>query len=155
MVTRHASLIVFVCLLTALPSPRPTYAEQSVRTLEEIVVTARRRDETAQTVPIPITALSGDDLERRGALDMMDLTRVTPNMSFEHGGVARNTAQVFLRGIGQTNWGPAQDPKVGIYLDGVYLARPQGAVFDLLDIERVEVLRGPASRETTGSWAAV
>jgi iron complex outermembrane receptor protein len=135
--------LVSVILLFALPPPTLLQAEPRAQGIEEIVVTARRREETAQSVPIPITALSGDELERRAALDMIDLARITPNLSFEHGGVARNTAQVFLRGIGQTNWGPAQDPKVGIYLDGVYLARPQGAVFDLLDIERVEVLRGP------------
>ena len=111
--------------------------------LEEIVVTARRREETVQSVPIPVTALSGEDLKSRGVFNMKDLDRLTPNLDFQFAGSSRNAAQVFLRGIGQTNWSPPQDPKVGIYVDGVYLGRPQGSVFDLLYVERVEVLRGP------------
>jgi iron complex outermembrane receptor protein len=111
--------------------------------LEEIVVTARRREETVQSVPIPVTALAGDDLRDRGVFNLSDIDRLTPNLDFQFAGSSRNSAQVFLRGIGQINWSPPQDPKVGIYLDGVYLARPQGSMFDLLDVERIEVLRGP------------
>ena len=111
--------------------------------IEEVVVTARRREETAQSVPIPISALSGDRLESRGITEIQNVEQLTPNMSFNESVVARGTAQVFLRGIGQINWGPTQDPKVGIYVDGVYLGRPQGSVFDFIDIDRVEVLRGP------------
>ena len=111
--------------------------------IEEVVVTARRREETAQEVPIPISALSSQDLKDRGADDMRDLTRITPNLSFNNSGSAKNTAQIFMRGIGQVNWAPTQDPKIGTYVDGVYLGRPQGGVFDFLDVERVEVLRGP------------
>ncbi len=111
--------------------------------IEEVVVTARRREETAQSVPIPISALSADRLEDRGITEVQHVEQLTPNMSFNESVVARGTAQVFLRGIGQINWGGTQDPKVGIYVDGVYLGRPQGSVFDLLDIDRVEVLRGP------------
>ena len=93
--------------------------------LEEVVVTARRREETIQDVPIPVTALSGEDLKDRGAQDLRDLTRVTPNMDFQRAASNKNTAQVFLRGIGQVNWTPTQDPKIGTYLNGVYLGRPQ------------------------------
>ena len=117
--------------------------EQATGGIEEVVVTARRREETAQSVPIPISALSGDRLEGRGITEIQNVEQLTPNMSFNESVVARGTAQVFLRGIGQINWGPTQDPKVGIYVDGVYLGRPQGSVFDFIDIDRVEVLRGP------------
>ena len=116
---------------------------QSSGAIEEVVVTARRREETVQDVPIPVSALSADDLRGRGAEDLRDLTRVTPNLDFQRAASAKNTAQVFLRGIGQVNWAPTQDPKIGTYVNGVYLGRPQGGVFDFLDIERVEVLRGP------------
>ena len=117
--------------------------EQATGGIEEVVVTARRREETAQSVPIPISALSGDRLESRGITEIQNVEQLTPNMSFNESVVARGTAQVFLRGIGQINWGPTQDPKVGIYVDGVYLGRPQGSIFDFIDIDRVEVLRGP------------
>ncbi len=111
--------------------------------LEEVVVTARRREETAQDVPIPISALSEDQLRERGITEIKNIEQITPNLSFLNSGVNKGTAQIFLRGIGQVNWGPTQDPKVGTYIDGVYLGRPQGGVFDLFDIDRVEVLRGP------------
>ena len=111
--------------------------------IEEVVVTARRREESAQEVPIPISALSADRLASRGITEVQHVEQLTPNMSFNETIVARGTATVFLRGIGTINWTPVQDPKVGIYVDGVYLGRPQGAVFDLLDIDRIEVLRGP------------
>ena len=124
----------------------PIHAEETgegAQVIEELVVTARRREETVQEVPIPVTALSSEGLRDRAADDLSDLTRLTPNMNFSVSGVARNTANVFLRGIGQVNWAPSQDPKIGTYVDGVYLGRPQGGVFDFLDIDRVEVLRGP------------
>lgn len=111
--------------------------------IEDIVVTARHRDEASQQVPIPITAITGQQLEDRASFDMHDLERITPNLSYQNSAVAKNSANIFLRGIGQANWGPAQDPKVGVYLNGVYIGRAQGGLFDLLDIERVEVLRGP------------
>lgn len=118
-------------------------AETGVDLIEEVVVVARRREEPAQTVPIPITTISSTDLTMSSAFDARDLDRMVPNLSYGSSPVAKNTASVFLRGIGQTNWGPAQDPKVGTYVDGVYLARPQGGIFDLLDVERIEILRGP------------
>ena len=134
--------VLAIATLTGWCSPTVA-AETSAGVIEEIVVTARRREETAQSVPIPITVMTGEQLEERVANDIRDIARVTPNLEFVESGVNRSAAQVYLRGIGQSNWSPVQDPKVGVYLDGVYLGRPQGAVFDLLDIERVEVLRGP------------
>ena len=117
--------------------------EASGGVLEEIIVTARKREETAQSVPIPISALSAAQMEARNITDIQDIERITPNMDFEYSAVNNNNTQVFLRGIGQVNWSTTQDPKIGIYIDGVYLSRPQGGLVDLMDIERVEVLRGP------------
>jgi len=136
--------IGFVAALVLLSEPAVAEtAGADSRGIEEVVVTARRREESVQEVPIPITALSADQLRDRGITEIKNIEKVTPNLSFLNSGVNRGTAQVFLRGIGQVNWGPTQDPKVGIYVDNVYLGRPQGAVFDLFDISRVEVLRGP------------
>ena len=117
--------------------------EASGGVLEEIVVTARKREESAQSVPIPISALSEAQMEARNITDIQDVERITPNLDFEYSSVNNNNTQVFLRGIGQVNWSTTQDPKIGIYIDGVYLSRPQGGLVDLMDLERVEVLRGP------------
>ena len=137
------TLAALILSAFAVPIPILAATTNEAGTIEEVVVTARRREEGVQSVPIPITAMSGDELRERAANDLRDISRITPNMDFQSSGVNRGTAQVFLRGIGQVNWAPTQDPKVGVYLDGVYLGRPQGSVFDIMDIERVEVLRGP------------
>ena len=82
----------------------PIHAEESgegAQVIEVLVVTARRREETVQEVPIPVTALGGEGLKDRAADDLTDLSRLTPNMSFRAAGTTRNTARVFLRGIGQ------------------------------------------------------
>lgn len=111
--------------------------------LEEVVVTARQREEGVQSVPIPISAISGATLADQAAFDITDITRLAPNLQINIDAQTKTATSVFLRGIGQTNASPSSDPKVAIYLDGVYVARPVGTVFDLVDVARVEVLRGP------------
>ena len=136
-------IVIGLALAAPLYGQTDTDDEEVTSGIEEIVVTARQREENAQEVPIPITVVSDSDLRERSSYDLTDLSRVTPNLSLVTSGTNRGSAQVFLRGIGQVNWSPTQDPKVGIYVDGVYLGRPQGSVFDIMDIERIEVLRGP------------
>ena len=114
--------------------------EEQTSIFDEVVVTARQREETAQSVPIPITALGGDQIEARNITEIADITKLTPNMNFEAQGINSTVTNVFLRGIGQTNWSETQDPKIGIYIDGVYLSRPQGGMVDLIDVERVEAV---------------
>ncbi|RZA19364.1 MAG: TonB-dependent receptor [Lysobacteraceae bacterium] len=111
--------------------------------LDRIVVTARRRPEPAQAVPGAVTAVSGDELESRGAQDIGALGAITPNLLIYPARAFNGTVTTYIRGIGQFDpiWGV--EPGVGIYIDDVYLARPQGALLDLLDVDRVEVLRGP------------
>ena len=123
----------------------PAAAQEAAadRIFEEVVVTARQREEKAQTVPIPITALSSEQLVTRNLMEIRDLEKLSPNTSIDYSSVNGNAIQVFIRGIGQTNWSGTQDPKIGMYVDGVYLSRPQGALVDFNDVERVEVLRGP------------
>lgn len=135
-------LIAALCLLSPMGAP---VAQESEATgiFEEIVVTARKREETAQSVPIPITALSEEALESRNVIEIQDLEKLSPNTSIQYSAVNGTASEVFLRGIGQINWAATQDPKIGIYVDGVYLSRPQGGLFDLWDVERVEILRGP------------
>lgn len=112
------------------------------RTVEEVVVTARRREERLQDVPISTTAFTVSELENRSITKMEDLMQATPNLSFDSIG-RKNEARVYIRGVGQDNPLIRNDPGVGIYVDGVYLARIQGSMFDTLDLERIEVLRGP------------
>jgi len=113
--------------------------------LEPIIVTAERRETSLQTTPISVTALSAEALQTRGVADISDLAKFTPNMTFitSTGIGGSRTAFVFLRGIGQSQVFLQNDPGVGTYIDGVYLGRTQGSVQEVLDLERVEVLRGP------------
>ena len=114
--------------------------------LEEIVVTARKKAEGLQDTPISITALSGGRLEDMGLTRVTRLQEITPNLVFQNTPTfsgAGNNAAVYIRGIGQRDFIPTIDPGVGIYVDEVYLGRSAGAVFDMIDIGQVEVLRGP------------
>ena len=110
---------------------------------EEIVVTARRREENLQEVPIAVTVVTGDRLEETAAADISELQGQVPNLAIYQGRNQSSTLTAFMRGIGQADplWGV--DPGVGLYIDDVYLARPQGALLDVYDVGRIEVLRGP------------
>ncbi len=113
---------------------------------ETVTVSARRREENAQEVPMSITAFGGDTLRELGVRDLRALSNNTPNMEFSYAGNGSgggNFAQVFLRGVGQPDFIITKDPGVGIYVDGVYLSRAPGSVLEMLDVDRVEVLRGP------------
>ena len=109
----------------------------------EIVVTARRREESLKDVPIAVTVFSGTLLERQGATDITDIGDTTPNVTIETSRGTNSTLTAFIRGIGQQDPVAGFEQGVGLYLDDVYLNRPQGAVLDIYDVERIEVLRGP------------
>ena len=125
----------------------PVAAQEAVAASEEdsgeIIVTARRRDERLIDVPIAVTAISGEALEARGALDLTDVQSVAPNVTLETSRGTNSTLSAFIRGIGQQDPVSGFEQGVGIYLDDVYLNRPQAAVLDIYDVERIEVLRGP------------
>ena len=125
----------------------PVAAQDEVAASEEesgeIIVTARRRDERLIDVPIAVTAISGEVLEARGALDLTDVQSVAPNVTLETSRGTNSTLSAFIRGIGQQDPVSGFEQGVGIYLDDVYLNRPQAAVLDIYDVERIEVLRGP------------
>ncbi len=114
--------------------------------LEEIVVTARKKEERLQDTPIAVTAFTAERLEAYQVDDVSVLADSTPNLTFDTSAAlagSGSTASIYIRGIGSSELGISADPGVGIYVDGVYLARSVGAVLDLIDTERIEVLRGP------------
>jgi iron complex outermembrane receptor protein len=119
----------------ATPAPAPP--------LDEIVVTARRRPELLQKVPVSVIALSAKDLESRSVTHLRSLQRFVPNLTFAPSGVGEMAGNAFIRGIGQEDFGVGAEPGVGFYLDGVYLGRTFGTLMNITDVDRVEVLRGP------------
>ncbi|MEQ8692845.1 MAG: Plug domain-containing protein, partial [Pseudomonadales bacterium] len=131
-----------------MPSALPAYAQQDRTSalLEEVVVTARKREEGLQDAPIAISAFSGDTLEYRGVTNIGQLASYTPNLTFQNNpsfSGSSNSAAVYIRGVGQKEFLPTTEPGVGIYVDGVYIARSVGAILDLIDVAQVEILRGP------------
>ncbi|MGZ5684201.1 MAG: TonB-dependent receptor [Usitatibacter sp.] len=108
-----------------------------------VVVTARRREELIQDVPGAVSAFSGAALERAGIPDITGLADLVPNTTLKTSRATNSTLTAFIRGIGQQDPVAGYEQGVGVYLDDVYLARPQGALTDIYDLERIEVLRGP------------
>jgi iron complex outermembrane receptor protein len=111
--------------------------------IEELIVTARRRDETLQDVPIAITAFTGEQLDRIGADTLIAVGQSSPNVTLEVSRGTNTTITAFIRGVGQQDPVAGFEAGVGLYVDDVYLNRPQAAVLDIYDVERIEVLRGP------------
>jgi len=112
--------------------------------LQEVVVTARYREESLQQTPIAITAITAQDLQQRGFSNASEVAYTVPNASFRPAQAAfGNTMTAFIRGIGQSDFLPEFEPGVGIYFDDVLFPVTMGSMVDLMDLERVEVLRGP------------
>jgi iron complex outermembrane receptor protein len=114
--------------------------------LEEITVTARKREENLQVTPIAVTAFSSAALEERAVNNIADIGKFVPNMSFQSGASisgSSTSVTIFIRGIGQTDFTETIDPGVGVYVDGVYVTRSTGALLDTVDVSNIEVLRGP------------
>lgn len=118
-------------------------SEASEASRDEIIVSARRRDESLQDVPIAVTAVSGEQLEKVGAQDITYLTQSVPNTTLKVSRGTNSTLTAFIRGVGQQDPVAGFEAGVGIYVDDVYLNRPQSSVLDIYDVERIEVLRGP------------
>lgn len=137
------SLLMASTMVGGLAVTAPAFAQDNSASDDVITVTARRREESLQDVPLSVTAVSGADLERSGAIDIVAIADVTPNVTLEVSRGTSSTLSAFMRGVGQQDPVAGFESGVGIYVDDVYLNRPQGAVLDLIDVERVEVLRGP------------
>ncbi|MDG1906566.1 MAG: TonB-dependent receptor [Arenicella sp.] len=127
-------------LLIALPGTN-VFAQSETATLEEVIVTAERRENNLQSTPLSVSSFSLEQLAAQQVNNIGDLQSLVPNLSVHVGDA--NNAVVYIRGVGQIDSVAFFEPGVGIYLDDVYLGRAQGAFLDIVDVERVEVLRGP------------
>ncbi|WP_444928437.1 TonB-dependent receptor [Microbulbifer sp. SSSA002] len=126
-------VILLACAITA--TPAATYE------IEEVVVTAEKRTKSIQDVPMSVAAIGGDDVGIGKITGMDDVAMTTPGISFNQFNLGE--PRIFIRGIGNTSDSAASDSAVGIFIDEVYIGRTGGSGFDLFDLERIEILRGP------------
>lgn len=142
---RRGLLATSVCLagLGALSSPAQAQSDSPRASLEEVIVTAQRRVESLQDTPISIQALSAEQLEVKGIVNLVDLHTHVPNFQIAPHPTSSTDIRAFMRGVGNNDDQITQDPSVAIYLDGAYMARIQGLAMEVAEIERIEVLRGP------------
>src|SRR5579862_5044655 len=150
-----ASLMFVDARLASAQQPTSSDQSQSQEGIQEVVVTAERRAENLQTTPIAITALSAETLNKQGVTDFAGVAQSSTSLNFTPYPSSSNTLILYMRGQGVADANQiTQDGSVGLYEDGFYIARPQAETFDLADVERVEVLRGPQGtlygRNTTG-----
>ncbi len=146
---RNALSLMIGALLATAPALAQEPGDDDTRpgaaatSLDTVVVTARKREETLQDVPIAVTAFSAESLDKLNIRDLGGLGAAVPNLTIYAARGSSSTVTAYIRGIGQSDplWG--FDPGVGLYLDDVYIARPQGGLLDVFDVERIEVLRGP------------
>lgn len=153
---RHARLPLTIAISSALlwfgmmpamaqdePAEEAAAKSTQPNKLATITVSARKREETLQEVPVAVTAFNEYALENLNVQDISDIGTQVPNLTIYAARGSSSTVTAYIRGIGQSDplWGV--DPGVGVYIDDVYIARPQGALLDVLDVDRIEVLRGP------------
>jgi iron complex outermembrane recepter protein len=131
------ALLVGAASLAALAMSSAAHAQ-----IEEIVVTANKVEENVQDVPIAITAISGERLAESGVASLENIGKLAPSVTFRKGNTAANSA-LFLRGVGTITFSAAVEPSVSTVVDGIVLSRNGQAFADLIDLERIEVLRGP------------
>ncbi|MCJ8318358.1 MAG: TonB-dependent receptor [Colwellia sp.] len=142
----YLALAIASALTTNIATAAEEVSEKEVENdsgLERIQVTARKSLETLQNVPVSVTSVGAEQLAQNGIVVMTEIQQFSPNTTLQSSRGTNSTLTAFIRGVGQQDplWG--YESGVGIYVDDVYLARPQGAVLDIIDVERIEVLRGP------------
>lgn len=148
----HAALLSFFALLGTSIAPSVMAQERAV--LEEIVVTAERRETLMQETPIAITAITGEKIADLGIFDITHITALAPNTIMRKQPASNSNTGIMIRGISGSETSLLFDPKASMYIDGAYMSKTVGAVFDVIDLESVEVLRGPQGtlfgRNSTG-----
>ena len=137
------SLRTSLCLAIAAAAAGTAVAQEptnssTARLMEEIVVNARGVEEGLQDAPIAVSAFTGETLDYRGVDSLDQIERFVPSLTLQNNpsfGGASNSAAIYLRGVGQKEFLPTTEPGVGLYVDGVYVARSVGAILDIIDIE--------------------
>lgn len=132
-----------VCVLFGALTPVAQAQQESVAALDEVIVTAQRREENLQKVPIAVSALGSELLEQFDVRTVRDVSSIVPNLWMETNTGLSSGSRASLRGIGEDESYFTSDTPVGMYIDDVYIPRQTGALFDLNEVERIEVLRGP------------
>lgn len=150
-------LTSFVCAGPAWTQTSPAFTQTAENpTIENVVISAQKRGvaEDAQTVPLALTVIPAVEIEERQVRDLQDLTTASPNVTLTDLGTVRGFASFTIRGLGVNTTIPSMEPAVGVFVDGIYLGMSSGAVLDVIDIESIEILRGPQGllfgRNTTG-----
>ena len=142
---RGVSLVLFVAV-AAIGPPRPVSAAEATdpaTSIETIIVTATKREESIQDVPIAVSAIAGEDLAARGVQDIYGLMEVAPSVVVYNSNSTSNGGTLRIRGVGTTGNNPGLEAAVGTFIDGIYRSRAGLAFNDLTDLDRVEILRGP------------
>lgn len=152
------SMLVATLVITSILAIAPAWAADAVGAnaavsanadaegLQEIVVTAEKRAEPSQTVPISLAVFTGHDLEARDVQVLADVAKFTPSIIIDQAASAsggNDSSSIYVRGLGQSDPSGFADPAVGLYLDGVYFGRSVGSMADMIDLDRVEILKGP------------
>ncbi|MFT5562669.1 MAG: iron complex outermembrane receptor protein, partial [Litorivivens sp.] len=143
-------LLIFAASHLATPSRAVAAAVAGQASLEEVIVTARRRSENIQDTPIAVSAISGEELRERGIGNVRDLSKMVPSLEI----TKNRTSSIFIRGVGERTGFARVDPAVGVYLDDLFLPRADGQLLDTVDVSSIQVLRGPQGtlfgKNTTG-----
>jgi len=127
--------------LTLLATPQEAQAQDTASAaLDEVTVTARRREESLHDVPLAMTVVSGDYLERIGAVDIVEIGQSSPNVTLEVSRGTNSTLTAFIRGVGQQDPVAGFESGVGLYVDDIYFNRPHAAVIDLYEVERIDTI---------------
>jgi iron complex outermembrane recepter protein len=151
---KHQLAAIVVCSIPGLLLATASVAQTATSAIEEIVVTAQKREQSLQDVGIAVTAFSGDQIHNLGLTASTDVVAMTPGLSYTTPQADTSTINFFLRGVGLNDFADANENPVAVYVDDVYRPASGGLSFQLFDLERVEVLRGPQGtlfgRNTTG-----
>ncbi|MBK6511889.1 MAG: TonB-dependent receptor [Haliea sp.] len=134
---------VLVVAVTSVVAASPIAASDATLKLEEVIVTAQKRAQSLQDVPIAITAVSQEMMWNQNIFDVLDLQKAVPSLTIIEGYNRANGVPVVIRGMGTLGAQPAFEGSVGTYVDGMYRARPGMVLSSMLDIGQVEILRGP------------